>query len=159
MDCEIFVENTSGQDISELAIAPWEKHLYQWLGELATDLPPADGYELTLRFTNDEEIHQLNHQYRNKDQATDVLSFAALEDDLGMDLPPGEPLYLGDIIVSVETAQRQAQERGHTLQIELGWLVSHGLLHLLGWDHPDEVQLSKMLDRQATLLRNAQLIS
>jgi probable rRNA maturation factor len=113
---------------------------------------------MTLRFTDDAEIHQLNHQYRQKDQPTDVLSFAALEDDLGMEYPESEPLYLGDVIVSVETAQRQAIARNHSLKIELGWLVSHGLLHLLGWDHPDEDSLEEMLNRQAVLLRNVQLI-
>jgi probable rRNA maturation factor len=158
MECEISVENTSGLELPELAITPWETYIHQWLPELETDLPAADGYELTLRFTDDAEIHSLNHQYRHKDQSTDVLSFAALEDDLFSSLPPGEPLYLGDIIVSVETAQRQAQERKHSLKIELGWLVSHGLLHLLGWDHPDEEQLTAMLDRQEELLRNVQLI-
>ncbi|MEB3226526.1 MAG: rRNA maturation RNase YbeY [Synechococcus sp.] len=158
MECEIFVENTSGLELPELAITFWENYLHQWLPELKEDLPTADGYELTLRFTDDAEIHSLNHQYRHKDQPTDVLSFAALEDDFASPLPPGEPLYLGDIIVSVETAQRQAQERTHSLKIELGWLVSHGLLHLLGWDHPDEAQLVAMLDRQEELLRNVQLI-
>ncbi|BAW95585.1 hypothetical protein NIES970_04940 [[Synechococcus] sp. NIES-970] len=158
MDCEIFVENNSGLDLPELAIAPWENHLNRWLGELAGELPPADGYELTLRFTHDGEIQALNHQYRQKDQPTDVLSFAALEDNFGSPLPPGEALYLGDIIVSVDTAQRQAQEQNHSLQTELGWLVSHGLLHLLGWDHPDEDQLLQMLNRQGVLLRNVQLI-
>lgn len=158
MDCEIFVENTFGQDLPELNLTQWENWLAQWLPDLATDLPVAAGYELTLRFTTDPEIHELNRQYRAKDQPTDVLSFAALEDDLGMPLPADEPVYLGDIIVSVDTAQRQATEREHSLQLELSWLVSHGLLHLLGWDHPDEASLIEMLDRQELLLRNVQLI-
>lgn len=158
MNCEIFVENTFGQDLPELAIAPWQTHLSQWLRELPEDLPRATGYELTLRFTGDAEIHELNRQYRQKDQPTDVLSFAALEDDLGMPLPDDEPVYLGDIIVSVDTAQRQAIARNHSLGVELGWLTSHGLLHLLGWDHPDEDHLIEMLNRQEILLRNVQLI-
>jgi probable rRNA maturation factor len=158
MDSEIFVENTAAQALPELEAIAWETWLNQWLTELQEFLPQAPGYEMTLRFTDDAEIHQLNHQYRQKDQPTDVLSFAALEDDLGMDYPETEPLYLGDVIVSVETAQRQAIARDHSLKIELGWLVSHGLLHLLGWDHPDEESLEEMLNRQAVLLRNVQLI-
>ncbi|NJN73568.1 MAG: rRNA maturation RNase YbeY [Limnothrix sp. RL_2_0] len=158
MNCEIFVENTFGQDLPELAIAPWQNHCSQWLRELPKDLPSATNYELTLRFTTDAEIHGLNRQYRAKDQPTDVLSFAALEDDLGIVLPDDEPVYLGDIIVSVDTAQRQAIARNHSLEVELGWLTSHGLLHLLGWDHPDEDRLIEMLDRQEMLLRNVQLI-
>lgn len=155
---EIFVETSGIPEQPELAIAPWENWLSQWLTALQPELPEAVGYELTVRFTNDVEIHELNRQYREKDQPTDVLSFAALEDDLGMPQPEDEPLYLGDIIVSIETAQRQAIAQEHSLQTELGWLVSHGLLHLLGWDHPDDDSLEKMLDRQAVLLRNVQLI-
>ncbi|AUB37577.1 ybeY, putative rRNA maturation factor [Nostoc flagelliforme CCNUN1] len=61
-------------------------------------------------------------------------------------------LYLGDIIVSVDTAQRQAQQQEHSLPTELAWLASHGLLHLLGWDHPDEESLGRMLKQQVRLL-------
>jgi probable rRNA maturation factor len=64
----------------------------------------------------------------------------------------GDPLYLGDIIISVDTAQRQALEQNHELNTELLWLASHGFLHLLGWDHPDEGSLTKMLECQARLL-------
>ncbi|AFY38849.1 metalloprotease ybeY [[Leptolyngbya] sp. PCC 7376] len=158
MDNDIFVEMTLAETLPELAIAQWQTWLNAWLQDLAETLPKAVGYELTLRFTDDAEIHQLNTQYRQKDQPTDVLSFAALEDDLGMPLPDSEPIYLGDIIVSVDTAQKQAIARNHSLQTELGWLASHGLLHLLGWDHPDDQSLEKMLDRQALLLRRVQLI-
>ena len=158
MEIDIFVEDATNENLSELAIAPWQQWLENWLNDLLDTLPKAIGYELTLRFTDDAAIHQLNAQYRQKDQPTDVLSFAALEDNLGMPLPEEEPLYLGDIIVSVDTAKRQAIARDHSLKIELGWLVSHGLLHLLGWDHPDDETLEKMLDRQGELLRKVQLI-
>ena len=64
---------------------------------------------------------------------------------------PG-PLELGDIVISVETAARQAREHDHPLERELRFLASHGLLHLLGWDHPDEESLAAMLERQERLL-------
>jgi len=64
----------------------------------------------------------------------------------------GEPLELGDIVISVETAARQAPEHGNDLGRELLFLASHGLLHLLGWDHPDETSLAAMLQRQQALL-------
>ena len=79
-----------------------------------------------------------------------MLSFAAL-DDLPEDLAQPS-LELGDIIISVDTAERQAREHGHSLLHELRWLLSHGLLHLLGWDHPDEVSLERMLHQQEQLL-------
>lgn len=66
-----------------------------------------------------------------------------------------EPLELGDIVISLETAARQAAEQGHTLEHELLFLASHGLLHLLGWDHPDEASLTAMLARQEALLQGA----
>jgi probable rRNA maturation factor len=67
---------------------------------------------------------------------------------------PG-PLELGDIVISVQTAARQAPEHGHSLERELLFLASHGLLHLLGWDHPDDTSLAAMLSRQEQLLAAA----
>lgn len=122
-----------------------------WLNDLDLALSPIGAYELTVRFTDDAEITQLNRDYRQQAQPTDVLSFAALETELpGADqIQNQQPLYLGDIIISVETAARQATERQHSLSQELAWLTAHGLLHLLGWDHPDEVSLERMLNQQA----------
>jgi probable rRNA maturation factor len=75
----------------------------------------------------DPQIHTLNRQYRGKDKPTDVLSFP-LADEL-------QPLLLGDVVISVETAACQAQRRGHGLREELQTLLIHGILHLLGYDH------------------------
>ncbi|NJN23815.1 MAG: rRNA maturation RNase YbeY, partial [Acaryochloridaceae cyanobacterium RL_2_7] len=81
------------------------------------------------------------------------LAFASLEREA---LPPeiwnSQPIELGDIIISVETADRQAQEQNHSLKQEIAWLASHGLLHLLGWDHPDPERLEEMLTQQHQLL-------
>jgi probable rRNA maturation factor len=128
----------------------WQEWLQQWLEALAEELPEAIAYEVSLRFTDDAEIQQLNAQYRQKDQPTDVLAFAALEGDYPFLVD--EPMYLGDVVISVETAQRQAEERDHTLGWELAWLAAHGLLHLLGWDHPDDDRLEEMLEQQQILL-------
>jgi probable rRNA maturation factor len=65
------------------------------------------------------------------------------------------PIELGDIVISIPTAERQAPEHGHSLQQELLFLASHGLLHLLGWDHPDEASLAAMLSRQDALVQGA----
>ena len=81
---------------------------------------------------------------------TDVLAFPALDKD---NVFPGSPIIeLGDIVVSVPTAKSQALEQNHSLDLELRWLVSHGLLHLLGWDHPDANSLGQMLSLQEQLL-------
>ncbi|MBX9255481.1 rRNA maturation RNase YbeY [Desmonostoc muscorum CCALA 125] len=142
---------------TDLRITPetWENWFNSWLEILHPHIPPAPGYEIGLRLTDDSQIQELNAQYRHKNQPTDVLAFAALE----VDFPQSEemlasvPLYLGDIIVSVDTAQRQAQQQGHNLPTELAWLAAHGLLHLLGWDHPDEESLERMLEQQVKLLK------
>lgn len=137
----------------------WEIWFRLWL-ELLNPTDVEDGlplhldeaYELSLRLTDDREIQTLNHQYRHKDQPTDVLAFAALEVETPQPLDELEALYLGDIVISINTAIRQAHQQGHPLQTELAWLSAHGLLHLLGWDHPDDQSLTRMLDQQQVLL-------
>ena len=136
----------------------WVSVLQQWI-ELVRSNPDlscpsvvrqAPEVSLGLHFTNDAGIAELNSQWRQTSGPTDVLSFAALDDT--PDWLEGEAVELGDIIVSVDTAQRQAQNHNHSLGYELHWLISHGLLHLLGWDHPDERRLSGMLALQERLL-------
>ncbi len=137
----------------------WVTWFQDWLQTPGLDLPPADTYELSLRLTTDSEIQALNSQFRHQDKPTDVLSFAAMEVDfpeIGDDAADLS-LYLGDIIISVDTAVRQAPEHGYSLRKELAWLASHGLLHLLGWDHPDEPSLLIMLNQQETFLNHSGL--
>jgi probable rRNA maturation factor len=141
---------------SPIAEDDWTKWCQAWLNAMSDEIPQANAYELSLRLTTDEEIQTLNHRYRNRNQPTDVLAFAALEVELPQ-LPEEfselEPLYLGDIIISTETAERQAEQQGHSLTVELAWLTSHGFLHLLGWDHPDDDTLAAMLAQQEKLLK------
>jgi probable rRNA maturation factor len=87
--------------------------------------------ELSLVLTTDARIQALNRDYRHKDRPTDVLAFAMREGELG----DVESELLGDVIVSVETARRQATREGHDVLAEVTMLLVHGLLHLLGWDH------------------------
>lgn len=140
---------------SPITEATWKSWFQSWFA-LCPNIPPADAYELSLRLTDDAEIQTLNAQYRGKDQPTDVLAFAALEVAVPQPVEL-EPLYLGDIVISVETAGRQAQQQGHSLALELAWLAAHGWLHLLGWDHPDEDRLMNMLSQQETLLASVGL--
>jgi probable rRNA maturation factor len=87
--------------------------------------------ELSIVLTNDDQIQKLNRIYRKKNRPTDVLAFAQREGEIGA--PAGR--LLGDVVVSVPTARRQAAQRGESLGAELTMLLAHGLLHLLGWDH------------------------
>ncbi len=153
--CEVYPE------IAELhPITPhqWQEWFAIWEQYLLSEQAIANGeYELSLAITDDLTIQQLNLQYRQQDRPTDVLSFAALESDMPeipMDISDYvEPTYWGDIIISQTTATRQALERGHSLIYELAWLAAHGFLHLLGWDHPDEESLEKMLNQQELMLQ------
>lgn len=164
----------------------WHGRLSAWLDDLQTDLPEAlqsEAYSLGLQLVSDASIAALNQDWRSTSGATDVLAFAAQDDDLEgalpMPLPPqpegpgpgNEPdeqaddddwgpafgsVELGDIVISLDTAARQAPEHGHSLEQELLFLASHGLLHLLGWDHPDDASLAAMLARQEELLAPGQ---
>ncbi len=133
----------------KLDTLPWHDWLTIWLQMVEANNHP--DCELTLRFTSDSEIQALNHQFRQRNQPTDVLAFATR--DQGLPPTPGEPEYLGDVIISVETALRQAQAGQYPPLLELAWLACHGLLHLLGWDHPDDTQLAAMLAQQAACLQ------
>lgn len=145
----------SQQYSNQLAIETWETWFERWLEILHPDIPSAQGYELSLRLTDDEEIQTLNAHYREQNKPTDVLAFAALEVDCPqpLEMRSSLPLYLGDIVISVATANEQAQQQGHNLKTELAWLAAHGLLHLLGWDHPNEDSLTQMLAQQHILLQ------
>ncbi|MBE9223052.1 rRNA maturation RNase YbeY [Cyanobacterium stanieri LEGE 03274] len=129
----------------------WRSWFATWLEITDHDFDENENYEISLIFTNDEEIKQLNSQFRQKNQATDVLSFASVDDEFAP-LPMVDTISLGDIIISIETAQKQAQEQNHSLKNELAWLASHGFLHLLGWDHPNDDLLTEMLAEQQKLL-------
>jgi probable rRNA maturation factor len=137
--------------IDPLGEVLWQEIATQWGDRLRDELPAWElDWELSLRLTDDGDMQALNRQYRHQDRPTDVLSFAALE--TAMPMVPAEPLYLGDVVISVPTAARQASAQGRSLMAELVWLFSHGLLHLLGWDHPTEERLVQMLARQDALL-------
>jgi len=146
------------EPLTQISDQQWQDWFGQWLDQLQPNLSPIGAYELSLRLTNDREIQTLNAQYRQQDKPTDVLAFAALEaDSPASEVAEVDPLYLGDIIISIETAERQAIAQGHDLKTELVWLASHGLLHLLGWDHPDEPSLIEMLSQQKALLNQVHL--
>ena len=91
--------------------------------------------EISVTFVDDERIHELNREYRNVDRSTDVLSFPLGENGVYDKNPENGACLLGDIVISVETAVRQAETYGHSLQREIGFLTVQSMLHLLGYDH------------------------
>ena len=131
---------------SELCVKiekPFRGHLNEgWLRRVVAQTLAVEGVnsavELGLVITDDETIRQLNRSYRGRDEATDVLSFAFLEDSEATPFitPPDGVLHLGEVILSYPRAVAQAEEHHHPLEHELALLVIHGVLHLLG--HKDE---------------------
>ena len=115
--------------------------------------------EVDVLVTSDEEIHQLNREARKVDRATDVLSFPAFDLRPGElpgpeDADPGTGLVpLGDMMISLERVAAQAKEYGHSNRRELGYLVVHSALHLLGYDHLDEGPMkAQMRAREEAIL-------
>lgn len=96
--------------------------------------------ELSVLLCDDATIHALNRDYRKKNRPTDVLAFAMREGE-GAEVA-GD--MLGDIVISTQTAARQASEHGHSLSMEMYTLLAHGLLHLLGWDHRNDAEDRRM---------------
>lgn len=109
----------------------------------------------SILFTDDREMRSLNKQYRGKDKATDVLSFAALDVELPKALRKHAPRMLGDLVISVDTLLRQAKEYGVTPKEELLRLLIHGTLHLLGYDHENVSarEAQRMRRKEAAVLR------
>ncbi len=123
--------------------------------------------ELSVLFCDDPVIQALNREYRGIDRPTDVLSFSLLEESedgrhpstsslfpaTSRDSPDDEqPIILGDVVISVETAERQALAHRHPLRRELEWLLLHGTLHLLGYDDATEEGLQGMIERQQAVI-------
>ncbi|MCX8053032.1 MAG: rRNA maturation RNase YbeY [Armatimonadetes bacterium] len=115
-----------------------------------------DDTEVSVLLADDEMVRVLNRDYRGVDAPTDVLAFSQLEgDDFGAE--GGN--VLGDVVISVETAARQAEEHGHSLDKEIELLLVHGLLHLLGYDHESPEDEKRMFARQDELLSSGEAIS
>ena len=106
----------------------------------------ADG-DLTIVLTDDAQLHELNRDYLGIDAPTDVLSFPASETD-----PETARRYLGDILISIPRAEEQAQAAGHALEAEVQLLAVHGTLHLLGYDHAEAGEKTRMWKAQAEVL-------
>lgn len=109
--------------------------------------------ELTIAITDDDEIHALNRKHRGVDAPTDVLSFAEAATGASFVSAPGEPAYLGDVVISFPRAEAQASIGGHPVTSELTLLVIHGVLHLLGHDHAKAREKRKMWAVQEEILR------
>ena len=108
--------------------------------------------EFSVMFVDEIRIQEINRDYRSIDQATDVISFALNDNDEGLIEP--NTYYLGDIVICIDIAKRQAEEYGHSIEREMCFLAVHGLLHLLGYDHQTQVDEDEMFSLQDIILAN-----
>ena len=106
--------------------------------------------EVSIFLTDDAEIHRLNKMYRNVDMPTDVLAFAMRE---GVDGELNQDI-LGDVVISLPRAEQQARLYGHSFEEEISLLVSHGVLHLLGYEHEEKDEAEVMQRKQEEILRS-----
>jgi probable rRNA maturation factor len=143
----VSVRNGPFRGISATLVRRWAERML-----IALDLRAA---ELSIALTDDGEIHELNRVFRRRDKPTDVLAFAMREGPSSGDKPDGGREMLGDVVVSVQTARRQASRRGRTLEHEVRVLLAHGLLHLVGYDHETKRQARTMGTKTRELCRAA----
>ena len=136
---EAFVAEASAEGIAAL------------LARVLADEDVEDGAGLSIEIADDGLLHELNREHRGVDAPTDVLSFAAEEGE-AFPAAPGEPRYLGDIAVSVETVRRNAAEVGLSTADEIDHVLVHGLLHLLGHDHETDEDEAAMRAREEAYL-------
>lgn len=106
-------------------------------------------------FVDDEYIRQINKQYRNIDRVTDVITFALMDNP--DEILPGTEYELGDVFICINQALRQAIEYGHSVEREIGFLATHGYLHLLGYDHIEKEDEEEMFKKQEEILEKAKL--
>ncbi|NLJ97461.1 MAG: rRNA maturation RNase YbeY [Clostridiales bacterium] len=126
--------------------------------------------EISIILTDDEEIKNINREYRGIDAPTDVLSFPAIEyktpgafsslEEEGSYYfnPETGELILGDIIISVDRAESQAKEYGHSIIREIGFLVAHSMFHLMGYDHMSDEERIIMEDKQSEVLKQLKIL-
>jgi probable rRNA maturation factor len=142
-----FISEFEGYDNYE---AIYQELIARTLNHLKLNFDPI----LSVTFVDNEQIHQLNRDYRNIDRPTDVISFAFLDTEENKEeiLKSGQMVSLGEIYISLDKAKEQALEYGHPLDRELKFLFTHGLLHLLGYDHMEKEDEKVMFRLQDEIL-------
>ena len=132
---------------------------------IETESVPFKDVSLNVTFTDDASIREINREFREIDKATDVLSFPAIDFPAPADFseveegcsdyfdPDTHELLLGDIMISLERAHAQAEEYGHSFKREIAFLITHSLLHLIGYDHMTDDERTIMEEKQEAVLQ------
>ena len=118
-----------------------ETTLYQYYEDVSM-------FEISVSFVTDDEIKNLNKIYRKNDKITDVLSFPMMDE-----ISVGMPALLGDVVINVSQASRQAEDLGNTVEREISYLTVHSVLHLLGYDHIQEDDKAEMRSEEKHIMK------
>ncbi len=145
---KIYFENTTDSPIPKL----YETLMKRVIRRIVSEHYPNHKFEVNVTVCDDAEIHQINKEHRNIDRPTDVLSFPFYDFDT-----PDQLTLLGDIIISRDTAYRQAEEYGHSPKREFCFLAAHSALHLLGYDHETDEDREVMESKQRKILEELQI--
>ncbi|HYG58805.1 MAG TPA: rRNA maturation RNase YbeY [Symbiobacteriaceae bacterium] len=142
-------------DQEKVPLLEAQEALIQQVAQRALDLAGTETLseaEVSISLVDDAAITDLNRDHRGLHKPTDVLSFSQLEGEELAGLPEGEPVLLGDIVISVERCLEQAADYGHSFERELGFLTAHGMLHLLGYDHQTPEEEAAMMAKTEEIL-------
>ena len=148
---EVVFDNPYGKDFD------WLEERYTEIAKVAFSyLNIKENYEVDVSLVDDETIHQVNRDYRNVDRVTDVISFAFNDDKDPKDQINSLEVQkmLGEILICLPQAKRQAAEIGNSFERELSFLFTHGLLHLLGYDHMTPEESARMEEKQEAVLQS-----
>ena len=160
IDLDISIDEPVWEDTFPL----YNKRIADCFEQIVAHVPEARNFgkiphlELSILLTNDQNIRELNRDYRDKDKATNVLSFPSLtEEDIDVFLRQGSeipdfPIILGDIIFAYETIKKEALDQGKSFSDHFCHLCFHGMLHLMGYDHVEDVQAEEMEALEKKLL-------
>ena len=143
------------EDEMNLCEESYEEQFYKIIETALSYLRIEDDVEVSCIIVDDEKIHEINREYRHIDRSTDVISFALEDSD--QFYVEGMPRSLGDIFISYDHAKAQAEEYGHSLKREMCFLMTHGILHLLGYDHMCEEDEKEMFGIQKEILNLLQI--
>lgn len=149
----LYIENNTERDMDTM-----QENILQVIHESLELEEVTKDAEISLTFVGNEEIHALNKEYRQKDMPTDVLSFpmvplvdGELQLNESKNYQTGD-IMLGDIIISLDRAEEQAEDFGHSFKREVCFLVAHSMLHLLGYDHMTEEEEKVMIEKQKIIM-------
>ncbi len=147
---DVLFENTTNINVNESLINDVIAESLKYEGI-------SDNCEISVTIVDNNEIHSINLKHRGIDRPTDVLSFPLIDFNKEVLPADGSKIYLGDIIISIERAVEQANEYGHSIDREIGFLTAHSMLHLLGYDHITEAEEKIMFSKQEEILNNLNL--